>query len=71
MQNIEKIKAIEYLKEEFTVYAICKTLNILRSIYYYHEITPEKIAYEARNETLRPLIKEVFDLSKERFGAGL
>lgn len=65
----EKIEAIECLKEEFTVHAICKTLNILRSTYYYHERTPEKTSYDTRNETLRPLIKEVFDLSKERFGA--
>lgn len=65
----EKIEAIERLKGEFTVHTICKTLNILRSTYYYHERTPKKTSYEERNETLRPLIKEVFDLSKERFGA--
>lgn len=66
----EKIEAIERLKGEFTVHTICKTLNILRSTYYHHERrAPEKTWNEIRNETLRPLIKEVFDLSKERFGA--
>lgn len=65
----EKIEAIEDLKVEFGVYSICKTLNILRSTYYYHERTPEKTVFEIRNDTLRPLIKEVFELSKERFGA--
>lgn len=66
----EKIEAIERLKGEFSVNAICKTLNILRSTYYHHERrAPQQKWYEIRNETLRPLIKEVFDLSKERFGA--
>lgn len=68
--NKEKIEAIERLKEKFTVYKMCKTLNILRSTYYHHEKAPQKRWYELRNESLRPLIKEVFDLSKERFGAG-
>ena len=31
----EKIAAIELLKKYFSIYALCKTLNILRSTYYH------------------------------------
>jgi transposase InsO family protein len=67
----EKVEAIEKLKNEYTVHAICRTLNILKSTYYHRLIrTPELKWFEARNETLRPKILELFQQSKERFGAG-
>ena len=39
----EKIAAIERLKKDFSIYALCKTLNILRSTYYHRVLrTPKK-----------------------------
>ena len=66
----EKIAAIERLKGDFSIYSLCKTLNILRSTYYHRVLrSPEKTQYEIADEKLRPLITEIFINSRERFGA--
>lgn len=67
--NDEKIAAIEALRGEYTVFAICRTLQILRSTYYQRKKKPEKTWFDAKNEVLRPAIQAYFDESKERFGA--
>ena len=67
--NDEKIAAIQNLKGEYTVFSLCRTLQILRSTYYHRKKEPEKTWYDARNEELRPIIQKYFDESKERFGA--
>ena len=66
----EKIAAIDSLQGEFTIYALCRTLNVLRSTYYHRKLrAPEKTWFDAKNEVLRPAIKAYFKESKERFGA--
>ena len=66
----EKIAAIERLKNDFSIYALCKTLNILKSTYYHRVLrSPKKTQFEIVDEKLRPLIKEIFINSRERFGA--
>ena len=66
----EKIAAIERLKGDFSIYSLCKTLNIMRSTYYHRVLrSPEKTQYEIADEKLRPLITEIFINSRERFGA--
>ena len=66
----EKIAAIERLKKDFSIYALCKTLNILRSTYYHRVLrSPKKTQYEIADEKLRPLIKDIFINSRERFGS--
>ena len=67
--NDEKIAAIQKLKGQYTVFSLCRTLQILRSTFYQHKKAPEKTWFDARNEELRPTIKKYFDESKERFGA--
>ena len=67
--NDEKIAAIEALRGEYTVFAICRTLQILRSTYYQRKKEPEKTWFDAQNDVLRPAIQAYFDESKERFGA--
>lgn len=69
--NEEKIKAVDTLKDDYTVYAVCKTLDLLRSTYYHHLLrAPKQKWNEIRNDMLRPKIIEIFEKSKERFGAG-
>ena len=66
----EKIAAIERLKNDFSIHALCKTLNILKSTYYHRVLrSPKKTQFEIVDEKLRPLIKEIFINSRERFGA--
>ena len=67
--NDEKIAAIEALRGEYTIFAICRTLQILRSTYYQRKKEPEKTWFDAKNDVLRPAIQAYFDESKERFGA--
>lgn len=66
----DKIAAIERLKDDFSVHMICKTLGILKSTYYHRILrSPEKKQNEIIDEDLCPLIKEIFENSRERFGA--
>ncbi|MFI3242252.1 MAG: IS3 family transposase [Alphaproteobacteria bacterium] len=65
----EKIDAINKLKDKYSIYKLCKTLNILRSTFYHKELkAPKQKEFEIRREIIKPKIKEIFDLSKERFG---
>ena len=66
----DKIAAIERLKDDFSVHMICKTLGILKSTYYHRVLrSPEKTQNEIIDEDLCPLIKEIFENSRERLGA--
>lgn len=66
----DKIAAIEKLKGKFSIYAICRTLNLSKGTYYHrNKYRPEKTIYQEKDEQLRPLIKKFFEESKERFGA--
>ena len=66
----DKIAAIELLKDDFSVHMICKTLGIFKSTYYHRVLrSPEKTQNEIIDEDLCPLIKEIFENSRERFGA--
>lgn len=66
----DKIAAVEKLKGKFSIYAICRTLNLSKGTYYHrNKYRPEKTIYQEKDEQLRPLIKKFFEESKERFGA--
>lgn len=58
------------LQDEYSVYAVCKTLQFPKSTYYNRILHASKQKWnEIRNDMLRPKITEVFETSKERFGA--
>lgn len=66
----DKITAIEKLKNKFSIYAICRTLNLSHGTYYHrNKYRPEKTTYQIQDEILTPLVKKYFYDSKERFGA--
>ncbi|MBQ9501611.1 MAG: IS3 family transposase [Lentisphaeria bacterium] len=66
----EKLAAIDRLKSDFTVHMLCKTLDVLKSTYYHHALrSPVKKQHELVDDELRPLIKQMFVNSRERFGA--
>lgn len=65
----EKIKAIERLKDKFSIHFICRTLNLSKGTYYHrNKNRPEKTSYQKNDENLKPFIKKCFYDSKERFG---
>ena len=66
----EKLAAIDRLKSDFTVHMLCQTLDVLKSTYYHHALrSPVKKQHELVDDELRPLIKQMFVNSRERFGA--
>lgn len=66
----DKIKAVEELKEQFGIYRICKTLALDKSTYYSRIRHNAGLkAVEEEDNMFRVKIKELFGLSKERFGA--
>ena len=66
----EKIKTIDRLKSDFSVYILCKTLGVLKSTYYHHKLrAPARKWYELNDDKIRPIVKQIFFDSRERFGA--
>ena len=67
---VDKLAAIDRLKSEFTVHMLCQTFDVLKSSYYHPALrSPVKKWHELDDDELRPLIKEIFVNSRERFGA--
>lgn len=66
----EKLEAISRLKDKFGVHAPCETLGVLRSTFYHYQLRrPEKTLIELQDEQLRPIIADIFEKSKQRFGS--
>ena len=66
----EKYDEITRLKDKYGIHALCRVLNVNRSAYYHHFFrSPEKTQIELEDEKLRPMIKEIFERSQERFGS--
>ena len=65
----EKCQLIDKMSPKHGIHLLCRTLGVRRSTYYHHLRRPEKTELEKQDEELRPLIKQVFEESKERFGA--
>ena len=60
---------IDRLESDFSVHLLCKALGVLKSTYYHRKLrSPVKKQHEIQDEIMRPLIKQVFDESAERFG---
>ncbi len=66
----ERLSAIDLHREEFSIHALCRVLQVNRSTYYHHAFrSPDKTQLQIEDETMKPLIKEIFSKSKARFGA--
>ena len=66
----EKLEAITKLDGKYTIHALCRSLNILRSTYYHYKFRrPEQTMIEKEDEIYKPIIKDIFDTSKGRLGA--
>ena len=66
----DKIAAIDQMQSDYSVYILCNSLGVLRSTYYHHKLpAPERKWYELNDDIIRPIVKEIFFESRERFGA--
>jgi putative transposase len=65
----EKLAAIKRLKDEYSIHALCKVLDVNRATFYnYLFRSPEKTIIELEDDQFKPLILEIFKKSGERFG---
>lgn len=66
----EKLVAMEEIFGQFPVKTMCRVLNVDHSTFYNHHFRRViKTQYKINDEFLKPKIKEVFEKSKQRFGA--
>jgi len=66
----EKVEEITRLKGKYGIHSLCRILKVNRSTYYHYIFRrPQKKQFELEDEKLRPMIKEIFEESKERFGS--
>ncbi len=65
-----RLDAIHQFKNQYSIHALCRVLNVNRSTVYHHELrSPEKTHVEIQDEILKPIIEEIFVMSRELFGA--
>ena len=66
----DKLAEIRRLKDDFSVYSLCRVLEVRRSTFYHYLYrSPKKTKLEIADDALRPKIQEHFENSKERFGS--
>ena len=66
----EKLEAISRLKDRFNVHVLCDTLKVRRSTFYHYLLRrPAETQNAKQDAVLKPMIREIFDQSKQRFGS--
>lgn len=65
-----RLAAIDIHKDSFSIHALCRVLSVNRSTYYHYALrSPEQTKLQIEDDTLKPLISEIFEKSGGRFGA--
>ena len=66
----EKLEAIAKLDGKYSIHALCRALNILRSTYYHYKLRrPEQTMLEKEDKKYKEIINGIFNQSKGRLGA--
>lgn len=66
----DRLAAIDAHQKEFSLHALCRVLQVNRATYYYHALrAPKQTQLQIEDTMLKPLVKEIFEKSKGRFGA--
>lgn len=66
----EKLVAISKLDGQYPIRAICRAAGVLHSTYYHYKLrSPEITHIQKEDEILKPVIKEIFELTKGRIGS--
>lgn len=68
----ERLYALEALQGQYNVHMLCEALNVSRGTFYNHIFRNKRdnVWYLKRREELRVMIQQVFDESKQIYGAG-
>ena len=65
-----KMAEMAKLRDEFSIHALCRALEVKRGTFYNYLFRGKPVTiYEKNDEILRPQIRDLFEASKERFGA--
>ena len=65
----EKLAGIDRLSGKYSVHVLCQTLNVLRSTYYHYSLrSPELKQWKQEDLILRPVVLQIFEESKGRYG---
>ena len=66
--NAEKVKAVNSLKDCYSVRILCDAVNLPTSSYYHYKRREAyRTLYEHNDELIKPLIKEIFENSEYRW----
>lgn len=67
--NAEKVKAVNSLKDRYSVRILCDAVNLPTGSYYHYKRREAYCTlYEHNDELIKPLIKEIFENSEYRLG---
>ena len=65
----QKMLAIKELEGQYSVHVLCEVLNLPRGTYYNRKRRENTVtSYELDDEIIKPIIKQIFFVSKKRFG---
>ena len=67
----EKLYALEKLHRQYSVHVLCEALDVSRGTYYNHVLRNKKKnnSYQERRDVLSQQIKDIFEESRQIFGA--
>ena len=66
----EKLMALEKLYGQYSVHTLCDALEVSRGTFYNHVFRRKDVTvYDKRREKIRVQVSEVFEESKQRYGA--
>lgn len=69
-ETLVKIEEIKKLDKNYSMHALSRALDIRRSVLYYHlSYRRPETSYECNDEKIKPIIKAVFEESRNRFGS--
>jgi len=65
----EKVAAVNALRGRYSIHVLCNALSLPRGTYYNRKRRAgQRTSYEINDEKLKPLIRQIFHDSKNRFG---
>lgn len=65
----EKVAAVNALRGRYSIHVLCDALSLPRGTYYNRKRRAgQRTSYEINDEKLKPLIRQIFHDSKNRFG---
>jgi len=70
LSSHKKLKFAITLCNEYSIHSICRVLGLHRSTYYHNKFRKPKVTkIDGEDDVYKPIIKEIFQESKGRFGS--